>query len=77
MTHDLVERGVPKLHIPVRVIWGLEDKALLPIQLEGLDRLVDDLQIVRIPDAGHFVPWEKPEAVAAALKPFLQGQRAA
>ena len=55
----------------------MKDKALLPVQLERLDELVEDLSIARIPDAGHFVPWEKPEAVAAALKPFLQGQRAA
>ena len=74
---DWVTGAFPKVEVPTLVIWGMQDKALLPIQLEGLDRLVDDLQIVRIPDAGHFVPWEKPEAVAAALKPFLQGQRAA
>ena len=74
---DWVTGAFPKVEGPTLVIWGMQDKALLPIQLEGLDRLVDDLQIVRIPDAGHFVPWEKPEAVAAALKPFLQGQRAA
>jgi len=74
---DWVTGAFPKVEVPALVIWGMQDKALLPIQLEGLDRLVDDLQIVRIPDAGHFVPWEKPEAVAAALKPFLQGQRAA
>jgi pimeloyl-ACP methyl ester carboxylesterase len=61
----------PKVHVPTLVIWGMKDKALLPVQLEGLDRLVDDLRIERIIDAGHFVPWEKPEAVAAALKPFL------
>ena len=61
----------PKVKVPTLVIWGMKDKALLPIQLEGLDDLVDDLTIARIPDAGHFVPWEKPEAVAAALKPFL------
>jgi pimeloyl-ACP methyl ester carboxylesterase len=52
----------------------MEDKALLPVQLEGLDELVDDLRIHRIPDAGHFVPWQKPEAVAEALKPFLREQ---
>ena len=63
----------PKVRVPTLVIWGMKDKALLPIQLDGLDRLVDDLTIHRIPDAGHFVPWEKPEAVAAALKPFLAG----
>ena len=67
----------PKVAVPTLVVWGMQDKALLPTQLEGLDRLVDDLEIVRIPDAGHFVPWEKPEAVAQALKPFLRAQRAA
>jgi len=67
----------PKIEIPTLVIWGMQDKALLPVQLEGLDRLVSDLEIVRIPDAGHFVPWEKPEPVVAALKPFLGGTRGA
>jgi pimeloyl-ACP methyl ester carboxylesterase len=64
----------PKVKVPTLVIWGMEDKALLPVQLEGLDELVDDLRIHRIPDAGHFVPWQKPEAVAEALKPFLREQ---
>jgi pimeloyl-ACP methyl ester carboxylesterase len=49
----------------------MQDKALLPLQLDGLDALVPDLRIARIADAGHFVPWEKPEAVAAALEPFI------
>ena len=68
---DWVLAAFPKVEVPTLVIWGMQDKALLPVQLEGLDSLVDDLRIVRIPDAGHFVPWEKPEAVAAALRPFL------
>jgi pimeloyl-ACP methyl ester carboxylesterase len=74
---DWVLGAFPNVQVPTLVIWGMKDKALLPIQLEGLDRLVDDLQIHRIPDAGHFVPWEKPDAVAAALKPFLKGARGA
>jgi pimeloyl-ACP methyl ester carboxylesterase len=49
------------------VVWGTRDKALLPVQLDGLDTLVPDLTIERI-DAGHFVPWEKPEPVIAALR---------
>jgi pimeloyl-ACP methyl ester carboxylesterase len=49
----------------------MKDPALLPIQLDGLDALVEDLRVVRIPDAGHFAPWEAPDAVAAALAPFL------
>ena len=68
---DFLLRAFPKVPVPTLVIWGMKDKALLPIQLEGLDALVPDLRIARIADAGHFVPWEKPQAVAAALKPFL------
>ena len=49
------------------VVWGTRDKALLPVQLEGLDTLVPDLTIERV-DAGHFVPWERPEPVIAALR---------
>ena len=61
----------PKVEVPTLVIWGMKDKALLPVQLDGLDRLVTDLHIVRIPNAGHFVPWEAPESVISALAPFL------
>lgn len=68
---DWVLGAFPKVHIPTLVVWGMRDKALLPLQLDGLDRLIDDLTIVRVPDAGHFVPWEKPDAVARALQGFL------
>ena len=61
----------PTVDIPTLVIWGMQDRALLPLQLEGLDRLVTDLKVVRIPNAGHFVPWEVPDEVVAALGPFL------
>lgn len=74
---DWVLSPFPKVKVPTLVIWGMKDKALLPIQLEGLDGLVEDLTIHRIPDAGHFVPWEKPQAVAAALKPFLAAMHGA
>jgi pimeloyl-ACP methyl ester carboxylesterase len=49
------------------VIWGTHDKALLPIQLDGLPAVVPDLTIERI-EAGHFVPWEDAPAVVAALR---------
>jgi len=55
----------------------MQDKALLPVQLEGLDRLVTNLTIVRLPEAGHFAPWEAADEVASALEPFLAGQAAA
>ena len=63
----------PTVKVPTLVIWGMQDKALLPSQLDGLDRLVEDLHVVRIPDAGHFAPWQAPDEVVAALRPFLAG----
>jgi pimeloyl-ACP methyl ester carboxylesterase len=50
------------------------DKALLPVQLEGLNVLVDDLRIVPIEGAGHFVPWERPEKVVLAIREFMLGR---
>ncbi len=63
----------PNIAIPTLVVWGMKDRALLPLQLDGLDELIDDLIIERLPDAGHFAPWEAPETVAAVLGPFLAG----
>ncbi|HEV2593772.1 MAG TPA: alpha/beta hydrolase [Sphingomicrobium sp.] len=65
------------IHIPTLVIWGMADSALLPVQLEGLDAVVDDLAIVRLPGIRHFAPWEAAERVVAALRPFLAGQAGA
>lgn len=68
---DALMRRVPKVRVPTLVVWGMRDPALLPVQLEGLERLVDDLRVVKLPDAGHFIPWEAPDAVAQALRAFL------
>jgi pimeloyl-ACP methyl ester carboxylesterase len=66
-----VERGLPRLKIPVRVIWGLEDKALLPIQLERIGEVGNDVEVFPLKGVGHFAPWEAPDQVAGALAPFL------
>lgn len=68
---EFLLRAFPSIHVPTLVVWGMKDPALLPVQLEGLDRLVDDLRVVRLPDAGHFAPWEAGEQVASALRDFL------
>lgn len=67
-------RAFPAVKVATLVIWGMADKALLPLQLDGLDELVEDLTIVRLPGTGHFAPWEAGDEVAAALGPFLAGR---
>jgi len=60
----------PPITQPTLVIWGMKDFALLPAQLE-LGEFVPDLTIVPVEDGGHFVPWEKPEAVTTAMREWL------
>lgn len=62
---------LPKLTIPTLVIWALDDLALPPGNLEGLDEQVADLSLVTIPGCGHFVQWERPAEVIAAMEAFL------
>jgi pimeloyl-ACP methyl ester carboxylesterase len=60
------------VHVPTLVIWGDRDRALLPGNLEGLDRFVPDLTIRRIPDANHWVVHQRPELVNGYIREFLQ-----
>lgn len=61
----------PPVTQPTLVIWGMQDQALLPVQLKDMDKVVPILTLVEIPDAGHFVPWEKPEAVTRSMLAWL------
>lgn len=71
---DALLRLAPKIRVPTLVIWGMQDQALLPVQLEGLDLVVEQLAVVRLAQAGHFVPWEAPDAAAEALEAFLSSE---
>ncbi|OYY65314.1 alpha/beta fold hydrolase [Sphingomonas sp. 28-62-11] len=65
-----LDKPFPPLAMPVLVIWGIADTALKPSQLIGLSDLVPQITLVKV-DAGHFVPWEAPEAVNAAMRAWL------
>jgi pimeloyl-ACP methyl ester carboxylesterase len=71
-----IDAPFPPVTQPTLVIWGMKDKALLPVQIEGLEKYVPDLTVVRVEDAGHFIPWEKPEAVNAAMREWLAAREA-
>jgi pimeloyl-ACP methyl ester carboxylesterase len=62
---------LPRQTIPTLVIWAMDDIALPPANLDGLDVLIDDLTIARIPGSGHFVQWEAPVEFNTALDAFL------
>jgi pimeloyl-ACP methyl ester carboxylesterase len=62
---------LPNLTVPTLVVWGMDDLALPPENLDGLDAVIDDLTVVEVPGSGHFVPWEAPDKVNAAIEEFL------
>lgn len=68
---DYQPLALPNLTIPTLVIWAMDDLALPPSNLDGLDDIIDDLTLVQVPGCGHFVPWEAPEKFNAALEDFL------
>jgi pimeloyl-ACP methyl ester carboxylesterase len=61
----------PKLMIPTLVIWAMDDLALPSSNLNGVEALAPGVKIVCVPDCGHFVSWEAPDAVNAAMEGFL------
>jgi pimeloyl-ACP methyl ester carboxylesterase len=66
-----LEGGAFRVTVPTLVIWGERDEALLPANLDGLEDLVDDLRVVRFPDASHWVVHERPAEVNAAIREFV------
>jgi len=59
------------VRVPVRVIWGEDDVALPKLLLEGLEGLVDDLQVELIPEGTHWVIHEQPERINALIWRFV------
>ncbi|MDE2403249.1 MAG: alpha/beta hydrolase [Sphingomonadales bacterium] len=64
--------AAPPLTIPTLVLWGEDDFALPPVNLDDLPAQVPDVRIVRLPGVGHFSPWQAPGPVTAALAAFLE-----
>ncbi|WP_298302192.1 alpha/beta hydrolase [uncultured Erythrobacter sp.] len=71
LPNDYSAPDLPKLTIPTLVIWALDDLALPPENLEGMEDIIEPLIIEPVPGCGHFVPWEAPEKVIAAMEKFL------
>jgi pimeloyl-ACP methyl ester carboxylesterase len=60
-----------KVRCPLLVIWGEEDRALLPTCLAGLEAHTSDLTVRRLSGCGHWLLHEKPAEVAAEIRSFL------
>lgn len=62
------------IKVPTLVIWGMQDPAMLPVYLDGLEIYIPGVTIKRIPDAAHRVVHKKPGLVNSLIEEFLKKQ---
>jgi epoxide hydrolase 4 len=75
--HWSIRDAMPELDsttvkMPTLVLWGLQDRALLPDNLEGLEQFVPNLSIKTYSDTGHWVISAKAVEVNRLVRDFFQ-----
>lgn len=63
----------PPLPHPTRVLWGAHDPVLKAEWTDRLPEVFTNLRVDRVPDAGHFVHWERPDLAAREIGAFFDG----
>jgi epoxide hydrolase 4 len=53
------------------VLWAMNDGALLPCLVDGLEEYVPNLTLEKVEGASHWIIHERPEFVAERLAMFL------
>jgi pimeloyl-ACP methyl ester carboxylesterase len=64
-------REMLTVDLPTFVLWAMEDAALPPALVDGLEAYVADLALERVPGATHWIVHERPQFVAERLQAFL------
>jgi pimeloyl-ACP methyl ester carboxylesterase len=62
-----------RVRMPHLVIWGMDDRALLPVSRATLADYCDDLTVVEIEGADHWVVHQRTDEVIGHLRDFLAG----
>ena len=65
-------REMQTVDIPTLVLWAMEDIALPPELIEGLDEFIAQLTLEKVEGASHWIVHERPEFVASRIARFLQ-----
>ncbi len=69
---DLWRRRAALADIPALLLWGMRDPTFKERDLQRWQEFWSNAEVVRFPDAGHFVQEEAPNEASAALQTFLQ-----
>jgi pimeloyl-ACP methyl ester carboxylesterase len=64
-------KSMLEILVPTLVLWGMNDIALPPGLVDGLEDYIPDLRLQRIADGSHWLVHEQPALVAQSLWAFL------
>ena len=64
-------REMLTVNLPTLVLWAMNDGALLPCLVQGLEEYVPDLTLEKVEGASHWIVHERPELVMQRLAAFL------
>lgn len=65
---------VSKIKCPTLVIYGENSKTFLPTVARKLKKSLPQVALKKMPNIGHFIPMEKPEALAEIVVEFVEKQ---
>lgn len=68
------ERRLPQVQAPTLILFGAADKVVPPANADLLAAQIPRGRVKILPNAGHFFPFEAPEAANAAIIVFLRGE---
>jgi pimeloyl-ACP methyl ester carboxylesterase len=69
---DATDALLPRLKMPVLIVWGTEDR-LLPLSLgEKMHQLVPQSELEIIPGCGHLAPVQCAPQIAPKLVEFVK-----
>jgi epoxide hydrolase 4 len=60
------------IDLPTLVIWAMNDIALPPELIDGLDDYIPNLTLKKVPNASHWIIHEQPALVSGYLQDFLK-----
>ncbi|MFC7328252.1 alpha/beta fold hydrolase [Marinactinospora rubrisoli] len=70
---DRVEDRLPLVRTPALVVRGARDRLVPQEWAEEVTRLLPEGRLAVVPDAGHMVPYRRPDALAELVTGFLAG----
>lgn len=68
----VIARDKLEVKVPTLVVWAMDDSALPPALLDGLDDFVPQMELHRVEGATHWIVHEQPERVISYLQEFLR-----